>query len=46
MYQSRHIDITVGKIEVAGKPPRRFALAPKGAEGPLAAMRQALQEQG
>jgi hypothetical protein len=28
-YQSRHIDFTVGsKIEVAGKPPRRFALAP------------------
>jgi hypothetical protein len=45
-YQSRHIDITVGKIEVAGKPPRRFALAPKGTEGPLAAMRQALQGQG
>jgi hypothetical protein len=25
-YQSRHIDVTVGKIEVAGKPPRRFAM--------------------
>src|ERR1700678_1425025 len=34
-YQSRHIDVTVGKIEVAGKPARRFALAPKGAEAPL-----------
>ena len=31
-YQARHIDVTVGKIEVAGKPPRRFALAPKGAD--------------
>jgi hypothetical protein len=29
-YQSRHIDVTVGKIEVAGRKPRRFALAPKG----------------
>jgi hypothetical protein len=29
-YQSRHIDVTVGKIEVAGRPSRRFALAPKG----------------
>ena len=28
-YQSRHVDVTVGKIEVAGRPPRRFALAPK-----------------
>jgi hypothetical protein len=45
-YQSRHIDVTVGKIEVAGKPPRRFALAPKGADAPLATLRQALQEQG
>jgi hypothetical protein len=45
-YQSRHIDVTVGKIEVAGKPARRFALAPKGAEAPLTALRQALREQG
>ena len=44
--QSRHVDVTVGKIEVMGKPPRRFALAPKGAEAPLAIMRQALREQG
>jgi hypothetical protein len=29
-YQSRHLDVTVGKIEVKGKPPRQFALAPKG----------------
>lgn len=34
-YQSSRIDVTVGKIEVAGKPPRRFALAPKGADTPL-----------
>ena len=45
-YQSRHIDVTVGKIEVAEKPPRRFALAPKGADAPLATLREALREQG
>jgi hypothetical protein len=45
-YQARHIDVTVGKIEVAGKSPRRFALAPKGAEAPLATLREALREQG
>ena len=45
-YQSRHVDVTVGKIEVLGEPPRRFALAPKGAEAPVAIMRQALREQG
>jgi hypothetical protein len=28
-YQSGHLDVTVGKIEVTGKPPRRFALAPR-----------------
>jgi len=44
--ESRHIDLTVGKIEVAGKRPRRFALAPKGAEAPLATLREALREQG
>jgi hypothetical protein len=45
-YQARHIDVIVGKIEVAGKPPRRFALAPKGASAPLATLREALREQG
>ena len=45
-YQSRHIDVTVGKIEVAGRKPRRFALAPKGASAPLATLRKALREQG
>ncbi|WP_284945146.1 ISKra4 family transposase [Acidisoma cladoniae] len=45
-YQSRHLDVTFGKIEVTGKPPRRFALAPKGAPSPLATLRQALHEQG
>ncbi|NPD70206.1 ISKra4 family transposase [Lichenicola cladoniae] len=45
-YQSRRVDVTVGNIEVAGRPPRRFALAPKGAGSPLATMRQALREQG
>jgi hypothetical protein len=45
-YQARHIDVTVGKVEVGGKSPRRFALAPKGAESPLTVLRQALGEQG
>jgi hypothetical protein len=45
-YQSRHIDVTVGKIEMAGRPARRLALAPKGADAPLAALRDALREQG
>jgi hypothetical protein len=45
-YQSRHIDFTVGKIEIEGRPPRRFALAPKGASAPLATLRKALREQG
>ena len=45
-YQSRYVDVTVGKIEVAGQTPRRFALAPKGAGSALATMRQALREQG
>jgi hypothetical protein len=31
-YQSRHLDITVGKVEVTGRRPRRFALAPKGSD--------------
>ncbi len=45
-YQSRHIDVIVGKIEVAGKQPWPFALAPKGADAPLSTLRQALREQG
>jgi hypothetical protein len=45
-YQTRHIDVTVGKIEVPDRPPRRFALAAKGADSPLAGIRQALKEQG
>jgi hypothetical protein len=45
-YQTRHIDVTVGKIEVPGRPPRRFALATKGAVSPFAGIRQALKEQG
>jgi hypothetical protein len=45
-YQSRHLDVTVGKVEVTGPPPRRFALAPKGSDHPLAPMRAALLEQG
>jgi hypothetical protein len=38
-YQSRYIDVTVGKIEVAGRRPRRFALAPKGASAEVAGRR-------
>lgn len=45
-YQTRHIDVTVGKIEVPGRAPRRFALAAKGAVSPLGAIRQALKDQG
>jgi len=45
-YQSRHVDVTVGQVEVSGPPPRRFALAPKGSDHPLRAVRAALDEQG
>jgi hypothetical protein len=45
-YQSRHVDVTVGKVEVAGLQQRRFALAPKGADHPLKTLRAALVEQG
>ena len=45
-YQSRHLDLTVGKVEVTGWPPRRFALASKGADHPLDSLRAALVEQG
>jgi hypothetical protein len=45
-HQSRHLDVTVGKVEVAGRKPRRFAFAPKGADRPLDTMRAALGAQG
>jgi hypothetical protein len=45
-YQTRHLDVTVGKVEVSGRQPRRFALAPEGSDHPLAPMRAALVEQG
>ncbi len=45
-YQTRHVDVTVGKVEATGTRPRRFALAPKGSDHPLAPMRAALVEQG
>ena len=44
--QSRHLDVTVGKVEMAGKPSRRFAPVPNGAESAVAALCQVLQEQG
>ena len=45
-YQARHLDVTVGKVEAAGCPPRRFALAPSGTERPLLPLRAALAAQG
>lgn len=45
-YQTRHVDVTVGKVEVTRRQPRRFALAPKGSDHPLAPIRAALVEQG
>jgi len=45
-YQTRHVDVTVGKVEAAGRPPRPFALAPSGTERPLLPVRAALAEQG
>jgi hypothetical protein len=44
--QSRHLDVTVGKVEVAGRRPRRFAMAPRGAERPLRHPRAALAALG
>jgi hypothetical protein len=45
-HASRHLDVTVGKVETAGRPPRRFALAPLGAQQPAQAVRAALLAQG
>ena len=45
-HQSRHLDVTVGKIEVTGREPRRFAFAPKGADRPIDILRAALGAQG
>jgi hypothetical protein len=45
-HQTRHLDVTVGKIEAPGRKPRRFALAPLAADRPLAQIRAALTEQG
>ena len=44
--RGRCIDVTVGKVETAGQPPRRFGLAPEGAERPALAIRAALVEHG
>jgi hypothetical protein len=44
--QYRHLDATVGKVEVFGRPPRRFGFTPRGAPSPLARIRAALLEQG
>jgi hypothetical protein len=44
--KSRHLDVTVGKVEVAGREPRRFAFAPKGADRPIDILRAALGAQG
>ena len=45
-HQTRHLDVTVGKVEAPGRTPRRFALAPLAADRPLAQIRAALTEQG
>ncbi len=45
-HQSRHLDATVGKVEVAGRKGRRLAFAPKGANFPLDVLRTALAAQG
>lgn len=45
-HQARHLDVTVGKVEAAGHPPRRFAFAPSGVDRPLSHIRAALTAQG
>lgn len=45
-HHRRHINVTVGKAETAGRQPRRFALAPLGAVEPAQAVRAALLAQG
>ena len=45
-HPTRHLDVTVGKVETVGRLPRRFALAPTGAEEPAQAVRAALAAQG
>ena len=45
-YQTRHLDVTVGKVEAAGYLPRRFALVPSGTEQPRLPLRAALAAQG
>ena len=45
-YQTRHLDVTVGKVEASGRPSRRFALAPSGTDQPLSHIRAALAAQG
>lgn len=45
-HQARHLDVTVGKVEAAGRPTRRFTIAPSGADKPLSHVRAALTAQG
>ncbi len=45
-HQTRHLDVTVGKVEAPGRKSRRFAMAPVAADRPLAQIRAALTEQG
>jgi hypothetical protein len=44
--QTRHLDVTVGKVEAPGRKPRRFALAQLAADRPPAQIRAALTDQG
>ena len=45
-HQARHLDVTVGKVESPDRSPRRFAMAPRGADRPLTHLRAALAAQG
>jgi hypothetical protein len=44
-HRTRHLDVAVGKVEAPGRRPRRFALAPLGADRPLTQVRAALTDQ-
>ncbi|WP_292277525.1 hypothetical protein [Mesorhizobium sp.] len=45
-YQSRHFEITMGRVVAKGRPSRQFAAAPNVATGKHAAVRAALRAQG
>ena len=45
-HQTRHLEVILGKVEVGGRPSRRFALVARAAEHPHALLRDALADQG